>query len=71
MSDERTIAEKLADNELLNAALARAAREARLAHARAGRPVPICPNGEIIWLTPAQIFAMYPDAAPPADTKAS
>jgi len=59
--ESRSISEKLADRELIDAALARAAREARLSHAREGRSVPICPNGEIVWLSPEEIFAMYPD----------
>jgi hypothetical protein len=56
---KRTFAEKLADNDLINAALSQAAREARLSHARAGRSVPICPKDKIVWLTPEQIFTMY------------
>jgi hypothetical protein len=61
MADERkrTFAEKLADNDLINAAMARAVREAKLSHARAGRSIPICRNDKIVWLTPEQIFAMY------------
>jgi hypothetical protein len=56
---KRTFAEKLADNDLINAAFARAVREARLSHARNGRSVPISRNDKIMWLTPEQIFAMY------------
>jgi hypothetical protein len=66
--DSRSISEKLADRELIDGALARAAREARLSHARAGRSVPICPNGEIVWLSPEQVFSMYPDEEPPKMT---
>jgi hypothetical protein len=56
---KQILAEKLADNDLINAALSRAAREARLSHARAGRSAPICPKDKVVWLTPEQILAMY------------
>jgi hypothetical protein len=75
MADDRkrTFAEKLADNDLINAAMTRAVREAKLSHARAGRSVAVCPNDKIIWLTPEQIFAMYAEepAARPDNTAPS
>jgi hypothetical protein len=42
MADERkrTFAEKLADNDRITALAARAVREAKLSHARAGRSIP-------------------------------
>jgi len=61
----RPLKELLADNDLINAALARASREALLSHARAGRAVPICPNGEIVWLSPEEILAQYADSESP------
>jgi hypothetical protein len=59
--ETRSIAEKLADRELINAALARAAREAMLSHARAGQSVSTWQDGKIVQLSPEQIFAMYPE----------
>jgi hypothetical protein len=71
MNDERTrtIAELLADSDLVSSALARASREALLSHARAGRAVPICPNGKVIWLSPEEVLAKL--ATLPTDAKAT
>ena len=49
----------VSDNETINAALGRAAREASLTHARMGRSVPIGRDGGVVWVTPAEIFARY------------
>jgi hypothetical protein len=38
-------------------AVLRAAREATLAHARAGNPVAGVRDGEVVWLTPEEVFA--------------
>ncbi len=57
--DTRSIPQKLADNDLINAALSRAAKEAKLSHAYAGRSVPISVNQQIVWLTPDEVFAYY------------
>ena len=59
MNDERarSISDLLADSDLMSAALVRASREALLSHARAGRSVPICPNGEVIWLSPEEVLS--------------
>ncbi len=68
--DTRTISEKIADNDLITAALQRAAREAILAHARAGRAVPMSPNGDgnVVWFSPEEIFARFGNIdAPPAN----
>jgi hypothetical protein len=59
---ERPLAEKVRDLALIDAAHERATREALLAHARAGRSVPISENGHVVWLTPEEIFQRYPDA---------
>ena len=51
---------EVSDNDALNAALVRAAREASLTHARVGRSVPVgSGNGGVVWVTPAEIFARY------------
>ncbi len=71
MNEDRTrsIADLLADGDLVGSALARASREALLSHARAGRAVPICPNGQIIWLSPEEVLAKL--ASAPIDTKST
>jgi hypothetical protein len=53
------LAEILAMNEALDDAHARAAREARLEHARMGRSVCEGRDGKVVWLTPEQVFAEY------------
>ena len=49
----------LADNDRINAALGRAAREAALSHARLGRSLPEWRDGQVVWRTPAEVFAQY------------
>ena len=50
----------VSDNDALNAAFGRAARDALLTHARMGRSVPISgKGGGVVWLTPTEIFAGY------------
>jgi hypothetical protein len=46
-------------NARLDAAHAEAAREALLEHARMGRSVPESRDGQVVWVTPAEIFARY------------
>jgi hypothetical protein len=56
------IAEAMANPAAIEAALRRAVREAILTHARAGNPVAVCENGEVVWLQPAEVFARYGEA---------
>ncbi len=50
----------VSDNDAINTALDRAARDASLTHARMGRSVPISgKGGGVVWLTPTEIFAGY------------
>lgn len=56
--DER-LEKMMAENAGLQAALNRATRTALLEHARMGRCVYEGRNGEIIEVTPAEIFARY------------
>ena len=49
----------LADNERINVALLRAARDAALTHAHLGRTLPDWKDGRVVWLTPAEVFARY------------
>ena len=59
LSIEERLAEMMAQNAGLDAANARATRTALLEHARMGRCVYEGRNGEIIEVTPAEIFARY------------
>ena len=45
--------------EELDAAHARAIREALLEHARMGRSVSQMRDGKVVWVTPEEIFARY------------
>jgi len=58
MADERkpTISELVADSELMTAAIRRCVQEELLAQARAGNSVPVTDNGQIVWLSPAEIY---------------
>ena len=49
----------IADNDRINAALLRAARDAALTHARLGRPLPDWKDGKVVWLSPAEVFSRY------------
>ena len=54
------MAEIMAQNAEVQAALNRATRTALLEHARMGNPV--CEsdrNGGVVWITPEEIFARY------------
>ena len=51
--------EMLKLREAMDAAHERANREARLEHARMGRPVCESRDGKIVWLTPEEVFAQY------------
>jgi hypothetical protein len=67
MAEERmqSITELLSDREPIDAALSRAALEAILEHARAGRPVATWKDGQVVWLSPDEILARYnPNGAP-------
>ena len=72
MADERkrSISEMIADNELMNEAIWQGIREELLSHARAGNSVPSSENGQIVWLSPDEIYQRLGYAIPP-DTKAS
>jgi hypothetical protein len=53
------LAEVVAQNAELDAAHARAARDALLEHARAGRSVSEWRDGQIVTVSPEEIFARY------------
>jgi hypothetical protein len=50
--------ELLADPRELEAAVCRAVREATLLHARLGHPVATWRDGRVVWLQPAEVFAL-------------
>jgi hypothetical protein len=49
----------LLDHEVIEKAHELAYREARLEHARMGRPVCESRDGKVVWLTPEEVFAEY------------
>ncbi len=58
MSDpsKKTAEEHLAEARRCEAAVQRAVRQAVLASAYAGQPVPIARDGKVVWLSPEEIF---------------
>jgi hypothetical protein len=72
MADEpkRPIAELIDDDDLMTEAIRQGVREELLAHARAGNSVPISENGQVVWLSPEEIYQRLGYAISP-DSKAS
>jgi hypothetical protein len=68
------VAERFADRVRMEAAICRAAREAVLAHARAGNPVATWRDGQVVWVQPAEILARFggetPSGAPDGERSA-
>jgi hypothetical protein len=54
-----SIAELLANHDLITAAINRAVREAVLKHAQAGHPIAVSQNGEVVWIPPEEILAEF------------
>jgi hypothetical protein len=52
-----SIAELLANHDLITAAVHRAIREAVLNHAQAGQSIAVSQNGEVVWIPPTEILA--------------
>lgn len=46
-------------NEEIEAALQRAVRDVQLEHAQMDRPVCESSDGQVVWVTPEEIFARY------------
>ena len=67
---QRTIAEMIADSPLMTEAIRQGIREELLSHARAGNSVPSSENGQVVWLSPDEIYQRLGYANPPG-TKAS
>jgi hypothetical protein len=72
MAEERTrsLSEMIDDDELMTEAIRQGVREELLAQARAGNSVPVCENGQIVWLSPDEIYQRLGFVVPPG-TKAS
>jgi hypothetical protein len=60
-----TVAERLADQAAITAAIQRAVWEAILAHARAGNPVAGWKDGKVVWVQPEEILAREGHDPPP------
>jgi hypothetical protein len=54
-----SVADVLADPQVIEAAVRRGVRAAVLAHARAGNPVAAWRDGQVVWLPPAEILARF------------
>ena len=61
---EKNISELVADSDLMTEAIRQGVREELLSHARAGNPVPVSENGEIVWLSPEEIYRRLGHVAP-------
>ena len=72
MTDKRTrsISEMIADKELITEAIRQGVREELLSHARVGNSVPVSENGQVVWLSPDEIYKLLGYAISPG-TKAS
>ena len=54
-----SIAELLANHDLITAAINRAVREAVLKHARAGQSIAVSQDGEVVWIPPEKILTDF------------
>ena len=63
----RSIAEMIDDDELMTEAIRQGVREELLSHARAGNSVPVSENGQIVWLSPDEIYQRLGFAVPPGN----
>jgi hypothetical protein len=60
MAEQTTLpTTELIDHAAVDRAHERANREALLEHARMGRSVCESRDGQVVWITPAEIFARY------------
>jgi hypothetical protein len=58
-----------ADGREIDAALAKAVREALLEHKRAGNPIAVWQDGRVVWIPPEEIVVDEPPA--PGDSPAA
>jgi hypothetical protein len=71
MAETPSISELLADHALITAAITRAVRDALLKHAQAGNSVASWKDGKVVWLGPAEVFALLADEAAASPTATS
>jgi hypothetical protein len=55
--------EGMPDLSILDEALKKAVREAVLKHAKLGQPVSTWRDGKVVWLQPAEVFALFQEPA--------
>lgn len=60
-TQEKTIGEIFSDRTLIDKALKKAIREAVLQHKRAGNPIVVWRDGQIVWLKPEEIVVPEED----------
>src|SRR5438128_3477170 len=61
---KRSISEMIDDDELMTEAIRQGVRKELLSHARAGNSVPVSDNGQIVWLSPDEIYKRLGYTAP-------
>jgi len=69
MNDRPDAKALFADGREIDAALAKAVREAILQHKRAGNPIAVWENGRVVWIPPEEIVVDEP--LPPVDSPAA
>ena len=52
---EKDIGKIFAEGTLIDEAVRKAVKEAVLMHKRAGNPIVVCKDGEMVWLSPEEI----------------
>jgi hypothetical protein len=60
-----SVAERFADRAAVQAAIAKGVRAAVLGHARAGNPIAVWRDGRVVWLEPAEVFAILASETSP------
>ncbi|HEV7225456.1 MAG TPA: hypothetical protein VGN42_22315 [Pirellulales bacterium] len=61
MDEKPDIEALFADGREIDAAIAKAVREAILEHKRAGNPIAVWQNGRVVWIPPDEIAVDEPD----------
>jgi hypothetical protein len=51
------VAAAIRDPRRIDDAMRRAAQEAVLQHVQAGRSIPVGKDGQVVWMTPAEVLA--------------
>ena len=66
MSEDEPKQEAPAENHFdrIDHAIRKAMREAVLTHARLGQPVSTLRDGQVVWLSPEEVFALFANSPP-------